>query len=196
MADFHSLVIDHLNIGVSDLDRALPVYEAALRPLGLAVFFRPEAAAAESRTRMIGFGRTPDRPVFWLVDAQPPGPATHIAFAAADRAQVDASTPPRWPPAPPTTARRGCAGTTRTTTARSSATRTARTSRPCATPPPERRLTVEAWRGGGGPADAHAEVGRRGRAGERRPTRLQWSTHRRWRMLRPRASGARPKPRR
>ncbi|QJD17986.1 VOC family protein [Paracoccus sanguinis] len=90
MADFHSLVIDHLNIGVLDLDRALPIYEAALRPLGLAVFFRPEAAAAESRTRMIGFGRTPDRPVFWLVDAQPPGPATHIAFAAADRAQVDA----------------------------------------------------------------------------------------------------------
>ena len=54
------------------------------------MFFRPEAAAAESRTRMIGFGRTPDRPVFWLVHAQPPGPATHIAFAAADRAQVDA----------------------------------------------------------------------------------------------------------
>ena len=30
MADFTSIVIDHLNIGVSDLDRALPIYEAAL----------------------------------------------------------------------------------------------------------------------------------------------------------------------
>lgn len=35
MADFTSIVIDHLNIGVSDLDRALPIYEAALAPLGL-----------------------------------------------------------------------------------------------------------------------------------------------------------------
>ena len=90
MADFDSLIIDHLNIGVSDLDASLRIYEAALAPLGLQVFFRPPADHAESKTRMIGFGRTADRPVFWLVDKQSAGRATHIAFAAETRSQVDA----------------------------------------------------------------------------------------------------------
>lgn len=90
MADFTSIVIDHLNIGVSDIDRALPIYEAALASLGLFVQFRPRAEDAQSRTRMIGFGRTKDRPVLWLVDAQPVGGHTHVAFAAETRAQVDA----------------------------------------------------------------------------------------------------------
>lgn len=90
MADFDSLILDHLNIGVSDLDVSLPIYEAALAPLGLKIFFRPPAEQAESKTRMIGFGRTPDRPVFWLVDKQSTGGAVHIAFAAETRSQVDA----------------------------------------------------------------------------------------------------------
>lgn len=88
MADFSSLIIDHINIGVRDIDISLPFYEAALAPLGLQVFFRPPAEQALSKTRMIGFGRTPDRPVFWLVDGQTPGTHTHIALAAQTREQV------------------------------------------------------------------------------------------------------------
>ena len=90
MANFDEIVIDHLNLGVSDLDAALPFYEAALAPLGLAVHFLPPAEQAVSRTRMAGFGRTPDRPVLWLVDGQRTGTHTHLALAARSRAEVDA----------------------------------------------------------------------------------------------------------
>lgn len=90
MADFDSIIIDHVNIGVSDLDRALPVWRAALAAVGLQVQFQPAAGEAVSRTRMVGFGRTKDRPVLWLVDGQPVGGHTHLALAATDRGQVDA----------------------------------------------------------------------------------------------------------
>lgn len=90
MADFDRIVIDHLNIGLSDLDRALPVWQAALGALGLHIHFRPPAEAAQSGTRMVGFGPSPDRPVLWLIDDQPVGGNTHIALAARDRAEVDA----------------------------------------------------------------------------------------------------------
>ena len=90
MADFQRIVIDHLNIGVSDLDRALPLWKAALAPLGLALHFLPPAEQAIAGKRMAGFGPSPDRPVLWLVDGQPVGGQTHVALAAADRAAVEA----------------------------------------------------------------------------------------------------------
>ncbi len=90
MADFQSILIDHVNLGVTDLDRSLPVYLAALEPLGPRVILHPEAEQAESNTRMIGFGPAPGRPVFWLIDGQKVGERTHIAFAAKNREAVDA----------------------------------------------------------------------------------------------------------
>lgn len=88
MSDFDRIIIDHLNIGVSDLDRSLPVWRAALAPLGLTDILHPPAEQAESRTRMVGFGPAPGRPVLWLVDGQTVGTATHIALAAPDHDAV------------------------------------------------------------------------------------------------------------
>ena len=49
-------MIDHVSVGVSDLDRAAHFYEAALAPLGL--------ARLVSRPATIGFGKS--YPEFWI----------------------------------------------------------------------------------------------------------------------------------
>lgn len=90
MADFQSIIIDHLNIGVDDIDRSQAFYTAALEPLGIKVFFDMPAERAEANVRMIGFGKEHDRPIFWLLDKQTVGQNTHIAFAAESREQVRA----------------------------------------------------------------------------------------------------------
>lgn len=90
MADFQSIIIDHLNIGVSDIDRSRAFYQAILAPLGIAEFFDMPAERAEAKQRMIGFGREQDRPIFWLLDKQSVGAGMHIAFAAETREQVRA----------------------------------------------------------------------------------------------------------
>ncbi len=88
MADFQSIIIDHLNIGVSDIEKSRAFYQAALEPLGIREFFDMPAERAEAKVRMIGFGREQDRPIFWLVDNQNVGQNTHIAFVAASRDDV------------------------------------------------------------------------------------------------------------
>lgn len=90
MADFTTIVIDHINIGVSDLDRSVAFYNAALEPLGMRLFFQPPAEQTVSGTRMAGYGLSHDRPTFWLVDDQTVGGHTHVALAARTRDQVDA----------------------------------------------------------------------------------------------------------
>jgi catechol 2,3-dioxygenase-like lactoylglutathione lyase family enzyme len=97
MANFHSIILDHLNIGVTDIDRSISFYQAALAPLGIQKFFDIDASRSESKQKIAGFGMENDsakrrlrqRPVFWLIDKQPVGGQTHIAFAAASREQVD-----------------------------------------------------------------------------------------------------------
>lgn len=90
MANFEALILDHLNVGVSDIDRSRAFYEAALAPLGIKLFFDMPSERAEAKVRMMGFGREHDRPVFWLLDGQEVGQNTHIAFVAESRAQVRA----------------------------------------------------------------------------------------------------------
>lgn len=74
-------ILDHLGIPVSDYPRSKAFYTSALAPLGIAVRmeFGPVA----------GLGRS-DKPEFWISVASGPVAPTHVAFAARDRAEVDA----------------------------------------------------------------------------------------------------------
>lgn len=96
MSPFEDTIIDHLNIGVSDATRSKAFYEAALAPLGLKLLhsIQPEEAeegGEQQKTRgpMHGFGRQ-YKPLFWIVGNAKVGEATHFAFIAQTRDQVDA----------------------------------------------------------------------------------------------------------
>jgi catechol 2,3-dioxygenase-like lactoylglutathione lyase family enzyme len=74
------MAIDHVNIGVSDMAASRAFYERALAPLGYVVVMEHQYG--------VGFGRD-GKPDFWISD-RPSSAPVHIAFAAADRATVDA----------------------------------------------------------------------------------------------------------
>jgi catechol 2,3-dioxygenase-like lactoylglutathione lyase family enzyme len=76
-------MLDHVGISVSDYDRSKAFYERALAALGLGLVMEPAPGVG-------GFG-TAHRPFFWI-DTRRPGSksAVHVAFAAHDRAIVDA----------------------------------------------------------------------------------------------------------
>jgi catechol 2,3-dioxygenase-like lactoylglutathione lyase family enzyme len=74
-------MIDHVSLGVHHLDESRHFYEHALEPLGLRIVIeQPE---------LVCFGDATGRPVFWIV-VREPSHRVHVAFAAADRAAVDA----------------------------------------------------------------------------------------------------------
>jgi catechol 2,3-dioxygenase-like lactoylglutathione lyase family enzyme len=73
-------VIDHINIGAADVATSRAFYERALAPLGYAVIFdMPDG---------VGMGKD-GKPDFF-VSNRPSSAPLHIAFAAPDRATVDA----------------------------------------------------------------------------------------------------------
>ena len=78
-------MLDHVSVGVSDLERASRFYEAALAPLGLLkLVMRPGT---------IGFGKT--YPEFWInlragMTPVPPESGTHICLRAKTTGDVDA----------------------------------------------------------------------------------------------------------
>lgn len=90
MADFNSVIIDHLNIGVADVEVSAAFYDQALAPLGIKRFFDFPAGQTDSKQRIVGYGKENDRPVLWLIDQQTVGTHTHLALQAANREQVDA----------------------------------------------------------------------------------------------------------
>ena len=73
-------MIDHLIIGVDDLDASSAFYEHALAPLGMEIVL--------AMPHGIGFGRD-GKPAFWIANREASGPV-HVAFASPDRATVDA----------------------------------------------------------------------------------------------------------
>jgi catechol 2,3-dioxygenase-like lactoylglutathione lyase family enzyme len=75
-------MLDHVTIGVTDLDRAQRFYDAALRPLGMVRLYAEGDAFA-------GYG-VDRRAFFWIGRRDQVASAAHVAFAAADRATVDA----------------------------------------------------------------------------------------------------------
>lgn len=76
-------MLDHLSIQCADTDASAAFYDAVLAPLG--------GGRVMDFGSVIGYGRE-DRPTFWIGPLADAGPnrENHIAFAAADRAQVDA----------------------------------------------------------------------------------------------------------
>ena len=78
-------MIDHISVGVSDLERSTKFYEATLAALGL--------TRLVTRPRTIGFGKA--YPEFWinLREAMPhvaPESGVHICLRAKTTAEVDA----------------------------------------------------------------------------------------------------------
>jgi catechol 2,3-dioxygenase-like lactoylglutathione lyase family enzyme len=74
-------VLDHVGVPVSDFEQSKRFYAAALSPLGYELIMEPSVSAA-------GFGRW-GKPDFWIGQGEP-GQAFHIAFAADERATVEA----------------------------------------------------------------------------------------------------------
>lgn len=84
-------MIDHLTILVSDLQRSLDFYLAALGPLGYGLVMELTREQIPDlpfeRCAGLGVGGKPD---FWVRPSEAPIAPTHVAFAAPDRAAVDA----------------------------------------------------------------------------------------------------------
>ncbi len=76
-------MFDHVGLNVRDFGTSRDFYERALGPLGYRIVFDG------SEWNGAGFGASPDRPEFWIMQREPYGTGTHLAFAAADRATVD-----------------------------------------------------------------------------------------------------------
>jgi catechol 2,3-dioxygenase-like lactoylglutathione lyase family enzyme len=73
---------DHVGLEVRDYARSRPFYERALAPLGMRVVMEPIPNVA-------GFGD--EFPFFWIGErGREPDSGVHVAFAAEDRATVDA----------------------------------------------------------------------------------------------------------
>jgi len=74
-------VIDHIGLTVSDYSASRDFYSAALAPRGYSLMMEPVSGVG-------GFGR--EAPQFWIAAGSEPQSGIHVAFAAADRAAVDA----------------------------------------------------------------------------------------------------------
>jgi len=75
-------MMDHITIGVTDLNRAREFYDRALAPLGI------ERLHAEG-ANFSGYGIRP-KAFFWIGRREEVLTETHVAFLAADRATVRA----------------------------------------------------------------------------------------------------------
>lgn len=78
-------MIDHVSVGVADLERSARFYEAAFAPL--------ELTKIVARPATIGFGKS--YPEFWInlragMAPVPPESGTHICLRARSAAQIDA----------------------------------------------------------------------------------------------------------
>ena len=130
-------MIDHLIIGVDDLDTSSTFYEHALAPLGMEIVL--------AMPHGVGFGRD-GKPAFWIAGREASGPV-HVAFASPDRATVDAFHAAALAAGGHDNGGPGCAlTTTRRTTAPSSTTPTATTSRLSATGPSRGPAVPQAFR--------------------------------------------------
>ena len=81
-------MLDHIGFAVSDFERSLAFYKKALKPLGFGLVMEVprEATGGEAHA---GFGRD-GRPQFWIGTSKGLAGRLHVAFAARNRADVDA----------------------------------------------------------------------------------------------------------
>lgn len=81
-------MIDQAGIQVSDLEESKAFYEGALTPLGYRKLME-FTAEQTGGSAGVGFGEPP-KPDFWIGQGTPNHPPVHLAFRAANRAQVNA----------------------------------------------------------------------------------------------------------
>ena len=81
-------MIDHTGISAKDIKRTVAFYKGALAPLGYVLMMEMPKSVTGS-VDVAGFG-VPPKPDFWIAEGAPNQPRLHIAFRAANRAQVEA----------------------------------------------------------------------------------------------------------
>ena len=74
-------MIDHVGLGVSDLEQSKAFYQQALSPLGYQLLMERDGSA--------GFGRN-GKPDLWIHANRPLSGPTHVAITSSDRATVQA----------------------------------------------------------------------------------------------------------
>ncbi|GGM03550.1 VOC family protein [Nakamurella endophytica] len=81
-------MLDHIGVQVADVDAAVHWYTQVLAPLGVVEAVRIPTPQGP----VVGFAGPAGDPRFWVSPAVGDGPGreNHLAFAAADRAAVDA----------------------------------------------------------------------------------------------------------
>ena len=84
-------MLDHIFLSVSDLDRSIAFYTAALEPLGITTRLDYDGKDGPlGHPDLKGFG-TRGRMIFWLRSGTVEGRAAHVGFVADSTAQVDAA---------------------------------------------------------------------------------------------------------
>ncbi|HEY2709110.1 MAG TPA: VOC family protein [Caulobacteraceae bacterium] len=81
-------MLDHIGLTVSNVTAAQAFYDAALAPLGVTVQMAVSAEESGGDAFM-GYGEA-GKPYFWISGGKPLTGRLHVAFAAPDRATVDA----------------------------------------------------------------------------------------------------------
>lgn len=82
-------MIDHVFISVSDIDRSIAFYTAALTPLGITARIDYDGSDGPTgHPDLKGFGAK-GRIFFWLREGVPAGSATHVGFVASSEDEVD-----------------------------------------------------------------------------------------------------------
>lgn len=75
-------MLDHVSIGVTDFEQSKAFYDKALKPLGIAYLYAEGEKTA-------GYGQN-SKAFFWIGQRKSVQTGCHIAFAAGNRAAVDA----------------------------------------------------------------------------------------------------------
>lgn len=84
-------MLDHVFLSVSDIDRSIAFYEAALAPLGIAHAIDYDGKdGPPGHPDLKGFGAN-GRVFFWLRMGVVEGRAAHVGFIADGKTQVDAA---------------------------------------------------------------------------------------------------------
>jgi catechol 2,3-dioxygenase-like lactoylglutathione lyase family enzyme len=81
-------MFDHIGFGVADFARSKAFYECALAPLGITIV-REATPQHTGGSAHAAFG-VAGRAFFWIGTGRAPTGRLHVAFAANDRASVDA----------------------------------------------------------------------------------------------------------
>lgn len=84
-------MLDHIFVSVSDIERSIRFYEAALAPLGITARLDYDGKdGPPGHPDLKGFGAN-GRMFFWLRQGEVEGRAVHVGFVADSKAQVESA---------------------------------------------------------------------------------------------------------